>query len=185
MAPLAPYPAARKRVRDYRWAENPLQSVQSLLLLARLSQDPRLLSQIWLLHFKAAPETHPSWGDLKVPNLKWGWQERNRRKEQFSWIALLCGGGGLEGASPDLGAPICALKGCLGPRPYCCLQLCCDPLQTATIVGNGGLAGSAWSGDFHGEGGPALPPGAPQALCRGCSGLGGRSRVQGVFLSQL
>lgn len=94
------------------------------------------------------------------------------------------GGGRLEGASPDLGAPICALKGCLGPRPYCCLQLCCDPLQTATIVGNGGLAGSAWSGDFHGEGGPALPPGAPQALCRGCSGLEGRSRVQGVFLSQ-
>lgn len=149
-----------------------LQNAQSLQLLARMSQDLTLFSQIWPLHFKAVPETLPSWGDLKAPNLKWGWQERNRKKDQFSWILLMWGGGG---GSPDLGAPICALKGCLGPRPYGRLQLCCDPLQTATIVGNGGSAGSAWSGDFHREGGQAchLEPHTPtRALSRDCWGLG-------------
>lgn len=62
---------------------------------------------------------------------------------------MCCRGGVRHGC----GAPNCALKGCLGPRPSGRLQSHLDPLRTATIEGNGGSAGSAWSGDFHGEGG--------------------------------
>lgn len=58
-------------------------------------------------------------------------------------------GEGLALAWPGRGAPICVLKGCPGPCGP--LQLPWDPLGTATIEGSGGSAGSARSGDFHGE----------------------------------
>lgn len=60
------------------------------------------------------------------------------------------------------GAPICALKGCSGPRPYGHLPLCCDPLQAATIEGTEALQDLAWW-EFPRGGWPSSPSGAPQA----------------------
>lgn len=147
-------------------------------LLAGVSaRDPTDLSQICPLHLKAAPETLPSWGDLKAKgplHLKWDWQERKRRESQCSLLWPVWSGGG---GQPCPEAPICPLKGCLGPRPYGHLQCRCDPLRTATIEGNGDSAGSARSGDFHGEGGqtchlqPRRPLGAPSGGCWGVVGL--------------